>query len=344
MARRGACLWLVSWITSQTAGAAVGASTWLQPADSTAGVAFELGRRAARVWSDERGARRVRLRSGERLTATVELADGWVAAGVRPEGEGQDLFLLAGGSGATRRLAPPPGPMRPTWRTRPVPLATPSGLEGLAWLEGSPRGLLTVRAAGRSDDDWELPTTVAWPASGSQSGLAGAVLPDGTWMLVWARFDGEDDELLWSVRQGGSWGPPAPVHQGNAVPDVTPTLFPLSDGALLAWSRLIDGEYRVFTARTEPGGWTTPLEVLGPGGVFPGFAGRDGTPFLLARSAVPPGWVVIELDSAGQPLRRAVAAAGDPSRPALVLGSGRPPSLRLPPAGAAAPLVWEAVP
>jgi hypothetical protein len=199
-----------------------------------------------------------------------------------------------------------------------------------------------VHAAEHTPDGWEAPETVARPLAGSQSGLAGVVLADGSWLLVWARFDGEDDELVWSSRRAGIWSGPAALHAGNTVPDVTPTLFPLADGALAAWSRLVDGEYWVLTARTQENGWSAPRAVAGPGGVYPVFAGRDGAPFLLLRSAFPAGWVVLELEPSGQPLRRAVVAASDPGRPALRWDDVRPASLELP--LGAATLAWEAIP
>ncbi len=328
------------WIAAQSLAAA--GAAWLQPASGSTGLTFELAGRSARVSSEGGRVRTLRLRTGERLTAAAELPDGWVAAGIRTGDQIQELVVLTGGSGPGRRLAPPPG-ANLTWRARPVVLAGSRGLEGLAWLEGSPHGALTVHAVRWTGDGWEAPTTVAWPHGGSQSGLAGAVLSDGTWLLVWARFDGEDDELVWSARRGDTWSAPEAVTAANTVPDVTPTLFPLSDGALLAWSRLVDGEYRVLCAQLSGTTWSTPQPVTSRGGVYPGFAGRDGTPFLVVRSTSPVGWVVLELDPSGRPLRQAAAASTHPGRPALRLGDGVA-RLQLPLAGEEAILSWETVP
>jgi hypothetical protein len=322
--------------------AATAAASWVQPADGT-GLALEIQGNTVRVRS-EAGERALRLRRGERLTAAAELAGGWVAAGTRVTGEEQDLVVLAAEGGPVRRLPVPGATTATFWRTRPVLLAGSGRLEGLAWLEGPPRGPFAVRAAHLEAGGWGLPTTVALPTAGSQSGLAGTVLADGTWLLVWARFDGADDDLVWSVGRSDGWTPPAPVAPDNAVPDVTPSLFPLPDGALVAWGRLVDGQYRVLTARLGENGWGAARAVTGPGTVYPGFAGRAGTPYLLARTALPAGWLVLELDAEGRPLRRAAVAGGRAAeRPGVRLAADRPPSLAFRP-GAEAPLVWESVP
>ncbi len=330
------------------AAAAWGAGTsdrsWLQPADGAANLALELRPGLARVWSTAGGASSVRLRRDERLLAVAELADGWVAAGARSMREGQDVFLLVRAGGRARRAELPSALAATPWRTRAVPIVDGARLAGAAWLEGAEGRPVLVRAAGLTSEGWEEPVTVAWPTGGSQTGLAAAALADGTWLLVWSRFDGEDDELFWSERRAGVWSPPRAVTAGNAEPDLTPSLLAQSGGsALLAWSRLVAGDYRTLVARFGEAGWSAPREVSGPGGLGPRFVGQDSVPYLVLRDAALPGWAVLELDETGAVVRRAAVASADASRPRLLLTSGAPASLQLA-AGEAVPLAWEVLP
>lgn len=343
-ARRALCLTVGCWMSVAVAVTAAPATVWLQPAQASGGLSLEQIDRTVRVHLGDGPVRTLRLRPGERLTVTAELGEGWAAAGIRERGDTQEIFLLTAPAGAPRRVDVPAPAPNVRWRARPVPLIGAGSLEGVAWLEGSLSGPRAVRAAAYTSAGWLESETVAALSSGSLSGLTGATLADGSWLLVWCRFDGEDDEILWSVRRNGLWSPPRAVAADNAVPDVTPTLFPLDDGAVLAWSRLVDGEYRVLISRSEGESWTLPAEISGPGGLYPGFAGLDGTPYLLIRAAWPAGWVVMELDPSGRPLRRAIVPADDPGRPALRIESGRPMSLRLPAPGSEPTLSWEVVP
>src|SRR5690606_27472122 len=110
------------------------------------------------------------------------------------------------------------------------------------------------------------PERVAAPGPGSQLALSGAVLRDGSTMLVWSRFDGEDDEIFWSRHDGRRWSAPARLAHDNRVPDVTPVVAPLGDGAVVAWSRFGQGTYHLTTAHwSRAAGWSAG-ERTGPRG------------------------------------------------------------------------------
>lgn len=325
-------------------GAATGGPVLLQPANGRDETIVEVDGRTATVRSASGGRQRFRLRPAERLLGLEELESGWVAAGIRLLGEGTELLLVEQGPEGLRRLGVPTAGAGPLLRTRPAVLASAGRIEGLAWLEGAPGEPLTVHAARRGETGgWEETVTVSRPGRGSQTGLVGTVLADGRWLLCWSRFDGSDDELVWSVGDAAGWSAPRPVHAGNDVPDVAPALFAAGDVVLLAWSRLVDAEYRVLTARWNGGRWEAPRQAAGAGSLYPTFAGLDGDPYLVVRRARAGAWEVIDVDASGAPLRRLQVVDPGRDRPALLGGSGTRAELLLPGVEAPRQGSWEVV-
>lgn len=241
--------------------------------------------------------------------------DAWLVAGSR---RGLDrrvrLALLAGGGRHQRELPAPPGQ---TGARRAMPvvfggdrlLAGESG-GGIAWLEGSSPRSFAVWTADWTGDGFDAPVVLSPAGAGTQTGLAGAALGDGTWLLVWTAFDGEDDELLWSVRSGEGWSTPRRVSADDDRPDITPSVLATDDGALLAWSRFEDGQYRLALATFRDGEWSTPELASGPGGLYPQFVRDAPTPTLTFLEPSPRRWMVAEV---GVSDRRLVARAGVPS-------------------------------
>lgn len=322
-AKRALCL-SIAWLLGSGASA-VGASSpessktpdgrVLQPVENRQGLLISVHDRRVDVELPG-GSRTVsRLRDGEVLTTAAETRGGWIAAGGRQRDPGVELVILDGGAGGVRRL-PSPGSGAP-FELRPTLLVAGGRLAGAAWLEGADARKLSVRAAAWNGAAWETPVTVAGPAAGSQTGLSGAVLDDGSWLLVWAAYDGADDELMWSRNRGSRWSPPRPLHAPNDTPDVTPALIAEGGTALVAWSRLVEGEYSLLLSRLEEDGWSEPRPVGPPGSLFPSFTRPGVQPLLLFRTARTRGWAAYEL-AAGAPELLAATATADGSRPALV--------------------------
>lgn len=265
----------------------------------------------------------VGLPAGGELTAVAALGDGWVATGTRRTATGTDLLLVAddrrGGQGVAF-LPVPSGPAT-ALRRSPVPLVAGGELAGLAWLEGQGETSLAVRFARREGEEWTRPSTVAAPGPGSQVALTAAVLADGSWLLAWARFDGADDEIVWSRSRdatGTAWTAPRPVAADNGVPDITPALVAAGRGAIAAWSRYDGEHYRVVTARFDGRAWSAPASIGPAGSLYPSWeTGAAAAPVLLARTAAPRGWMLFELDAAGRPLRTAAVTANGAERPAV---------------------------
>lgn len=248
-------------------------------------------------------------------------ADRWVAAGVRG---GSKLLLVRGEGEAAERIAVPE--VGGAVAAAPVPLTSGGELLGLAWLAGDDPRSLSVRYArwegGGAIGSWSEPERVAAPGPGSQLALSGSVLRDGSTMLVWSRFDGTDDEIFWSRHDGRRWSPPARLAHDNRVPDVTPVVAPLGDGAVVAWSRFGQGTYHLTTARwSAAAGWSA-AERIGPrGSVHPRLlAGEDGA-LLLYRDARRRGYEVLRLDEAGRITGRAFLAHESPEGEPALLGA-----------------------
>jgi hypothetical protein len=169
--------------------------------------------------------------------------------------------------------------------------------------------------------------------------LRGVVLPEEKILLTWSAFDGEDDEILWSLRQpSGRWWPPIRAHDDNQVPDITPALLASEERVFLAWSRFEAGEYRTRLAVFEGSGFRE-LGWVGEGGMlFPEFVENSGPPVLLLRNVRRPGWTFLELNSQGKTSRRLDVEASEPKAPKVIR---TPAGLRLQWDGKTIDAVWN---
>jgi len=273
---------------------------------------------AAAVLPDPASGRAVALplAAEERPSAVAGGADRWYVAALRAEEIGERIVVLAGQENEARRL---PALREPPSRflASPEPVASADRLAGVAWIEGGERSQ-AVRFAPWEGAAWGAAETVSPPGPGSQLAPAAAVLGDGTPLLVWSAFDGTDDEILWSARTAEGWSAPRRLAEDDRVPDVAPALAAVPGGALAAWSRYDDAEYRLWIAAYRDGRWEPARRAGEPGSLFPTFVAGGERPRILYRTAAPAGWAVLELDGAGRGLRWAAAAGAAPERPAVV--------------------------
>jgi hypothetical protein len=240
--------------------------------------------------------------AGEAYDVLAALDGGWIAAGHRPGADGgRELVLVRGVGGGLETLpAPPSGG---AVLASPRPLIENGELAGLVWLEGGDARSLGVRAADWTDGGLGPAQWVAPPSeTGSQLALSAAVLADGSWLLLWSAFDGGDDEIRYSRREGPVWTVPARVHADNAVPDITPVVAATSRGAIAAWSRYEAGHYRVRVARFSTGVWGGEERVGGAGSIFPFFVAdeRARGPHLVFSEVSSGDWQLLELDGSGR--------------------------------------------
>lgn len=262
-----------------------------------------------------------------RLASLAATDDGWFVAGSFPAADGsQRLFVRRGAEGeVVEEIAPPDRASRAAIRRSPVLLVDGGTLAGIAWLEGSGERALSVRASAWNEKGFSAPERVSAVGPGTQTALRGTVLADGSWMLVWTAFDGEDDEVVWSRRSGESWLPMERLGVSNTVPDIVPAVTASGTGALAAWSRYDGRDYRLVGARFDGDGWTELPWSGPPGSLYPSFhPGADG-PRLLFATSRPQGWSAMRLTQDGRELHRAPVAAGASPRPVLTAeGAGRP--------------------
>lgn len=274
------------------------------------------------------------LPEGAELSAAYDTASGWLATGTRPAEGGREIVLLTGRGAAARALSPPPGRGK-SLRAEPTALVTDGRFAALAWLEGADRKSLGLRVASWDGAVWGESRLIAPPGPGSQLALAAAPLGDGSWLLAWSAFDGQDDEIVWSrgrLADPTSWSAPQKATE-NRVPDITPALAPLGSGAALAWSTFDGREYRTVVARFEGRGFGPAAPLGGGGALFPSFAREDGALQVLVQKAEPRGWEVWSLDGEARPVARALAVTADTAetdRPVVVPGSAGTVTLRWP--------------
>lgn len=294
-----------------------------EPVENLRGTTLVAGSGKATIISSGRRTT-VRLRRGERLNEIAETGRGWVAAGLREESGGTGLVVMrrSASRGGTDRL-PSPDSDKGFYRAAPRILVERDELAGLAWLEGERPDRMTVRAAQWNGAGWIDSVEVAGLAPGSQTGLAQAVLADGSWLLVWSRFDGRENDLYWSRRTGGNWTPAMRLEPSDGVPDVTPTLLATADGALLAWSEYDGHDYRLRAARFAGGGWRRLSVDAGPGVLQPKFIRQATGAWVLVRTALPRGWAALEIRTDGSAGRLARVETTALDRPLLrPTGSG----------------------
>lgn len=280
------------------------------------------------VASDTAGGIRIEDRSGYRrlvewptdaqLESIRETSSGWVLTGRRSDRQANDLLIVTEDDGVVRKLRAP-SPTSDVERHNPVALLDDNrALGAMAWLEGDDLQSLSVSVAFRHGRGWSRPQRVSSAGPGSQLALQGATLADGTWLLVWSAFDGNDDEILWSRRREGRWTKPRRLAENNQVPDVTPTLLADSAGVIVAWNWYDGNEYRVRTATFEENRWSPARLVTRSGSLSPRLIAQAGKRLLLHRNVVPGGWTVSELDTTGMPLVEATQRSSQAEAPALL--------------------------
>ncbi len=247
------------------------------------------------------------------VTAFVSQGDRWFAAGTTVDEAGRPRMVSFEGSGAGVRSLTSPN-VTGAHLALPRLTTTTDGLGVLAWLEGESRETMAVRAAVWGADGWSNAIEVA-PAGGSQLALAATGLADGSALLAWSWFDGNDDEVVWSRYNGTRWSPRRRTADDNNVPDITPNVLKRPDGAWLVWSRYDGNDYRVNMAQLTSGAWTPAKVIGGAGSLFPSLIDSNGSALMVYATAVPRTWSVMELGTDGAPGRRASVERTTKERP-----------------------------
>lgn len=301
----------------------------LQPANNQQGLVLVSS--PGRAVVEQAGGRRkqLRLHSQEVLTDFAETGSGWAAAGTQATTRGKKIVVLEQSAAGLQRI-PEPASQTEQLRLQPRLMITRSEVGGLAWLEGKDPSSMSVRTANWTGTEWQSVQVVSPPLKGSQTGLTGTVLADGSWLLVWAAFDGQDDEIYWSQKKVGSWSPPRRLAGNNAWPDITPEVIATRTGALAAWSRFDGNDYRLTIARFDGSRWSSPQTVGNRGSVDPQLTTLGGQTYLLFNSASTSSWTVLEIQSSGRVGRQASLPGPGDEIPILTWASSHQVGLRSP--------------
>ncbi|HVS64359.1 MAG TPA: hypothetical protein VMT85_12750 [Thermoanaerobaculia bacterium] len=286
----------------------------LQAGPPSAPVVATLYQETARVELEGRRLVDVALGREAEVSSLVAAGDRWLLAGSRVAVDGRRRLAIVAGDDLGWREIPAPGGLPRRARNGAVLLGDPDGFElrselVIAWLEGDGTQRQSVHAARYRDGGFEEPELVAAAGPGSQVALRGAVLADGTPLLVWNAFDGTDNEIVWSWYRAGAWSRPERLGEDNQVPDVSPVLAASGTGAIAAWSRYDGRNYRIVVARLDGSAWSTPTPIAGAGSM-PARLLMDGeSPVLVYQEAAPRRWTVARLNRHGSGATRVSTSA-----------------------------------
>ncbi len=279
------------------------------------------------VITEKGTSRELELPADTRIDALESTASGWIAAGHYAARSGGELLLLKSGADKIE-LLPVPAGRDGRLRGTPALFVDGDGPAGVAWLEGTRQEDLTVRAARWMGTEWSEPETVSLRGPGAQLALRGATLTDGSWLLVWAAVDGQDDDIWWSRRAQqaeGSWSPPRRLHTDNDAPDITPAVVSTAGGAIAAWSGYDGRDYRVKTSYFDGKKWSEPVTLDGRGATDARLLKRPKGQSLVYRTVIPAGWHVVDLDPQGKARRSAMVPGDRTDSPVLEwTADGRP--------------------
>lgn len=246
------------------------------------------------------------VRSGARFTDLRPVGASWLAAGVERAQTSSSLLLLRG-QGTSVEVLPTPAHDSRSVLLQPNALADAKGLAAMVWIEGVDPRQGAVKAARYDGVRWSAPTVISPVGQGSQTALRAITLDDGTFLAVWAAFDGRDDEIAWSRFDGSQWSAPK-ILSANTVPDVTPAVRAIEGGALLVWSFYDGNDYRLRAATFRNGAFEETQIFGGKGSTFPVFADA-AQPTVVFHQAVPAEWQIVELDTRGKAVRWASVPA-----------------------------------
>jgi hypothetical protein len=331
-------------LLASLAQAAPPALELVQPVLSTKGVLLVSSPHQATVERPSEEPQEISLGAGERLTEIAETRRGWVAAGVRATKRGRrELVVVMEDAAGVERLTLP-GRQKKRLRILPTLFTEDDEFSGIAWLEGDDFRSLSVRFVEWTGAGWGPVKKVSRPGRGSQTGLVGTVLRDGSHLLVWSAYDGGDDEIVWSRRRGSSWSRPKRLTVNNRTPDIMPAVAPMGSGALAVWSRSDGDDYRLMSARFDGRRWKRP-KLIGPAGSLdPRFVELDAGLFLTYQNAWPAGWSVVEIGQGGEPRRRAGVQQRLDKRPVLAQPGSREVTLLWPQKDGVHTVEWERLP
>ena len=317
------------WRSRAVLGAGVLCLAWFgvsaRSSPAEAQVALEVEAGAARIWVSSRAPEYLPI-GRERIARVAVAAEGGHVVAGEDLATG-DLFYLRQTETGTVELPTPPS--QTELRSAPALLTEADRLEGTVWLEGASAMESGIMASAWNGTSFERVEVVSVPRTGPQLALSATVLEDGSWLVLWAGFDGTDDEIYWSRRERGVWSKPRRLNANNQVPDILPTVVATDGGALAAWSFYDGDDYRVRTAQWTGRGWKLDGALAGRGVGPASLETVAGRSFLTFQTVVPAAWHLVEFE-AGSDRRLAMFAEPYLEKPLIVLDQNENATLAWP--------------
>lgn len=298
-----------------------------------------VGSQGPRVTDRKGFSNPLNLPDGVDISSLVPIRGGWLAGTDRTVGARRELYLRLLDPGGLKQI-PSPNFQVGRLRVDPVLLTRENQLVGLVWLEGEDRQSLSVRFSRWLGITWSRPEVISWTGE-AQLALDAVVLQDGSWLVTWAGYDGNDDEIYTSVVVGDSFTKPLAVTD-NLVPDILPTLAVHETGPLLAWNHFDGEEYRVSVLRLIEGrwreGWTEAR-----GTFYPHFQRLEGSPMLMfyRPTSGRRSWELAQIGNGGTVVRRGAAEAVSNERPLVLRREREGARLEWPSKGEARSVTWD---
>ena len=253
------------------------------------------------TWHEVGTGRTLPLTRNARLDQFVAAAGSWWATAVEP-GAGADRLVLLRGDGTSIESLSTPELGADGVLLQPHLIVGDDGLRFLVWIEGEDHQKTLVRSARWTGVGWAEPVTVSPRGQGTQIALQAVSLADDTVLATWSSFDGEDDEIVWSLLKDGKWSGPKAIS-ANDVPDVTPSLRSFGDGAMVVWSGYDGNDYRIFSAVFSGGEWSKADSFGGRGSILPAFADTP-EPLVLFQQTSPKAWSFVQMNDRGRMKRQ----------------------------------------
>ncbi len=323
-------------------GASAADAQLLRTVDAGGGLYLQQVMSRALIHEPDGEVSELSMPQGTSFRRLERLEGGWMAGGQVDVLGLTDIFLFRSVDGERSSFPAPPNPAESPLRINAVPLVEGGKLKGLAWIEGVEVRETAVYAASWSGTDWAPAELVSPIGPGTQIGLTGTVLADGSWLLAWSAYDGNDDEIVWSRRAEGVWVEPQPLHAPNDQPDIVPSVLAIGPGALAAWASSDGSTYRVRLASFDGNEWSDRPFVGPRRSVRPNLIREGQGAQLLFRTLVPYTWTLLELDAAGAVGRRAEVPTESTFQPGLAPRPGLAPLFEWPGEDITVPMSTEA--
>lgn len=142
---------------------------------------------------------------------------------------------------------------------KPAIITDKNGTTWIVWTSIDSREQTSQLMFSRLDDEtWSVPETIETGLSTNTAASLASDQDDVVW-LVWAGYDGQDDDIYFSRWRENQWDAPEIVNEDNANPDLLPVVGVEKGGNIWVIWTGFDGEsYRSYKSRWNGDVWDAP--------------------------------------------------------------------------------------